>query len=84
MLRRPRLSGSSRVRPGDTLETADDTAPAKVQIVNAGLLAHGGFDVLAVLPIELAGRVPDAGLVLGDGARLVLENLPYALEEETR
>lgn len=80
---RARLSGSPRIAPGDSLEIAGDPAPAKVQIVNAGPVSNADFEVLAVLPIELAARVPDTGLVLGGGARLTLQDLPYALEEET-
>lgn len=79
---RARWSGSSHIGPGSTLDATVEPAPARIQIVNAGPVAGGGVDVLAVLPIEVAGRAPDTGLVLSDGTRLVLQTLPYPLEEE--
>lgn len=80
---RAHWNGSSHIGPGDTLEAADDPAPTKVQIVNAGPQSVDGVEVLAVLPMDVANRISDTGLVLGDGTRLVLQALPYALQDET-
>jgi hypothetical protein len=52
-------------------------------VVNAKAVPSGGFDVLAVIPIEVAASAPETGFALDDGTRLTLEALPYALEDET-
>ena len=80
---RAHWSGSSGIGPGDTLESGGDSAPLKAQVVNARAVPDGGFDVLAVIPIDAVGSVPASGLALSDGTQLTLEALPYALEDET-
>ncbi|NIM28647.1 MAG: folate-binding protein [Gammaproteobacteria bacterium] len=80
---RARWNGSAAVAPGETLEAAGEAASPKAQIVNARAAPGGGFQVLAVLPIEIAEDLPDTGLVLRDGSRLTLETLPYSLHDES-
>ena len=76
-------SGASLIGPGDRLKTSADPASPKAQIVNARALPDGGFAVLAVMPIDVAGHLPARGAASGDGAQLTLGALPYALEDET-
>jgi folate-binding protein YgfZ len=79
---RAHWNGGSSIGPGDTLEGCGDPASPRAQIVNAKALPDGGFDLLAVIPIDVAGSVPASGFALRDGSRLTLEALPYALEDE--
>jgi folate-binding protein YgfZ len=79
---RAHWNGTTRIGPGDTLETSAQPASASARIVNARAVPEGGFDVLAVIPIEVADSVTDTGLALRDGSQLTLETLPYALEDE--
>ena len=76
-------SGASLIGPGDRLKTSADPASPKAQIVNARALPDGGFAVLAVMLIDVAGDLPARGTASGDGAQLTLGALPYALEDET-
>ena len=80
---RAHCSGGSPIGPGDMLETAAQPAPSKVQVVDAQALPGGGFAVLAVIPIDVAESLPGGGVALRDGSRLTLEDLPYALQDET-
>jgi hypothetical protein len=52
-------------------------------VVNAVAAPSGGYDLLAVIPIDVAAGLRDTGSALADGSRLTLEALPYALEDET-
>ncbi len=76
-------SGGSPIAPGDTLQASGDPDSLKAQVVNAGALPGGGFDVLAVIPIDVAGELPARGATLSEGAQLTLAALPYSLEDET-
>ena len=80
---RAHWNGTSPVGAGDTLQASEDSASFRAQIVNAKASPGGGFDVLAVIPIDVAAGVGGAGVALHDGSRLTLEALPYALEDET-
>jgi folate-binding protein YgfZ len=80
---RAHWNGSAPVAPGDTLAASAEAASPKAQIVNARAAPGGGFQVLAVMPVEVAGAVPDTGLALLDGTRLTLEALPYTLDDES-
>jgi folate-binding protein YgfZ len=80
---RAHWNGSAPVAPGDTLDASEEAASAKAQIVNARAAPGGGFQVLAVIPIEIADALPDSDLALSDGSRLTLETLPYALDDES-
>jgi folate-binding Fe-S cluster repair protein YgfZ len=80
---RARLTDRASVEAGDTLKAAQEEASASVQVVNAKPAPAGGFDVLAVMPIELAAGVPRGGVALVDGSQLELQALPYALVDET-
>jgi hypothetical protein len=64
------------------LNTSADPASAKAQVVNAQALPEGGFAVLAVMPIEIAGDLPARGAAPGGGSQLTLGALPYALEDQ--
>jgi hypothetical protein len=79
---RAHWSGGSPVGPGDRLNTSADPASAKAQVVNAQALPEGGFAVLAVMPIEIAGDLPARGAAPGGGSQLTLGALPYALEDQ--
>jgi len=79
---RGRLHGAMALAAGDALHlSAGDTA-AKAQVVNAEPAPDGGFELLAVMPIETAAALSGSETVLEGGARLTLEDLPYALEDE--
>ncbi len=80
---RAHWNGASGIDAGDSLEVSGASAPFKAQVVNAGAVPDGGFDILAVIPIDVAGKLPATGLALRDGSQLTLEALPYALEDET-
>lgn len=66
---------------GDTLEGPSGPASLRAQVVNAAAAPQGGFDVLAVLPIDAAAEVPAGGTVLADGSRLILNPLPYTMDD---
>ena len=76
-------AATAAIRAGDTLQSSTHAASPKAQVVNAKAVPSGGFDVLAVIPIEVAASAPETGFALDDGTRLTLEALPYALEDET-
>ncbi len=80
---RAHWSGGSPIGPGDRLKISADPASPKAQIVNARALPDGGFAVLAVIPIEVAGNLPASAATPGGGSQLTLGALPYALEDET-
>ena len=80
---RAHWNGASRLDAGDTLQASGDATSPRAQIVNAKAVPSGGFDVLAVIPIDVASKLPATGLALRDGSQLTLEALPYALEDET-
>jgi tRNA-modifying protein YgfZ len=80
---RAHWNGASCIGPGDTLEGSAAPAPFRAKVVNAKAVPTGGFDLLAVIPIDVADALPASGLALDDGARLMLEPLPYALDDET-
>ena len=80
---RAHWNGASSIGPGDALEGSGAPAPFRAKVVNAKAAPTGGFDLLAVIPIDAADALPASGLALSDGARLKLESLPYALEDET-
>lgn len=80
-LYRAHCSGRRHVDVGDTLEASADQTSLKAQVVNAKPVPDGGFDVLAVMPIEAVANLPDSGLTLSDGSQLTLQNLPYALDD---
>ncbi len=77
---RAHWSGGSPIGPGDKLNTSADPASPKARVVNARALPDGGFAVLAVMPIEVAGNLPTRRAAPGDGSQLTLEALPYALQ----
>ncbi len=79
---RAHWSGGSPVGPGDRLNTSADPASAKAQVVNAQALPDGGFAVLAVMPIEIAGDLSGRGAASGGGSQLTLGTLPYTLEDQ--
>jgi folate-binding protein YgfZ len=80
---RAHWNGASPVDAGDILQASDNATSPRARIVNAKAAPGGGFDVLAVIPIDVAAGLGDTGLALHDGSRLTLEALPYALEDET-
>jgi folate-binding protein YgfZ len=80
---RARCNGTSPIGPGDRLEAAAQADALKAHVVDAGAAPDGGFDLLAVISIDIAESVPEDGVALGDGSRLTLEALPYALDDET-
>ena len=80
---RAHWNGDSPIDAGDTLQASGNATSPRARIVNAKAVPGGGFDVLAVIPIDVAAGVGDSGLALHDGSRLTLEALPYALEDET-
>lgn len=80
-LYRAHWNGSAAPDAGDTLEASADSATPKAQVVNAKAVPDGGFDLLAVIPIEVVASLPDSELALGDGSRLTLQDLPYALDD---
>ena len=79
---RGHVSGARTLEPGDTLQASASGATVKAEIVNAAPSPGGGFEVLAVMPIETAETLSETQLRLDDGARLALEDLPYTLEDE--
>ena len=79
---RAHWNGASHLKPGDTLQAAGDANAPRAQIVNARAAPTGGFDLLAVIPIDVAADLRDTGLALADGSKLLFEALPYALEDE--
>ena len=79
---RAHWDGETDVAPGDTLEGAGEPASMKAQVVDAKAAPEGGFDLLAVLPIEVADAADPSGIPLRDGSRLTLTGLPYALQDE--
>jgi folate-binding protein YgfZ len=79
---RAHWNGASPVDAGDILQASDNATSPRARIVNAKAAPGGGFDVLAVIPIDVAAGLGDTGLALHDGSRLTLEALPYALEDE--
>ena len=79
---RAHWNGTSHLNPGETLQGAGDANAPRAQIVNAKAIPAGGFEVLAVIPIDAATRLRDTGLAMDDGSQLIFEALPYALEDE--
>jgi len=79
---RAHWDGAANVAPGDTLEGAGDAASVKAQVVDAKAAPEGGFELLAVIPIEEADAAGQSGIPLRDGSRLTLAELPYALQDE--
>ncbi len=80
---RAHWNGASAIGPADTLVGSGAPASFKAKIVNAIAVPDGGFDLLAVIPIDAAGAVPAGGVALDDGTRLTFETLPYSLDDET-
>lgn len=73
--------GSVPIGAGDTLQGPGDPASLKAQVVNAAAAPAGGFDILAVLPVDAAAEVPAVGATLADGSRLTLNPLPYSMDD---
>lgn len=84
---RAHLAGATPVGAGDTLKASTPATPFSAQVVNAAASPAGGFDVLAVMAIELARNLTpgllDNGVTLDDGSQFTLQAPPYALEDET-
>jgi folate-binding protein YgfZ len=80
---RTHWNGTSRIDAGDILHAGADATSSRAQIVNARAVPGGRFDLLAVLPIDVAAGARDSGLALRDGSRLTFQALPYALEDKT-
>jgi len=80
---RAHWNGTSHLDAGGTLPATGDANAPRAQVVNARAAPSGGYDLLAVIPIDVAAGLRDTGSALADGSRLTLEALPYALEDET-
>ena len=80
---RAHWNGTSHLDAGSKLQATGDTNAPRAQVVNARAAPSGGYDLLAVIPIDVAAGLRDTGLALADGSQLTLEALPYALEDET-
>lgn len=72
------VHGDSPTAAGDELYSADMEGQASGMIVNAQPAPGGGWDALAVIQISSADAHP-IHLKSLDGARLVIESLPYSL-----
>ncbi|MES2405746.1 MAG: folate-binding protein [Pseudomonadota bacterium] len=72
------VHSDSHATPGDELYSADMEGQASGMIVNAQPAPSGGWDALAVIQISSADAHP-IHLKSLDGARLVIESLPYSL-----
>lgn len=82
---RAQWSGATPLSAGDDLLVCADSRSIKVQVVKATPAPAGGFEVLAVIPIEDA-RAMGRNEVKGganEHGQFRLAELPYALEDET-
>jgi len=74
-------SATTPPRAGDTLQVLAQSAPARIQVVNAKPGPAGGFEMLAVIAIEEADNMVAGAAGLDHDAQLTLKSLPYPLED---
>jgi hypothetical protein len=84
---RAQWHGATPPSAGDDLLVPADSSSVRVQVVKATPAPAGGFEVLAVIPIEDAmtmGQDKNRGMSNGhEHGQFRLTELPYALDDET-